>query len=56
MMQSSWFSWQLWARLLKRTLCANWQATWSMFCKTQSWNGGRNWLESDLAHWPAIVH
>jgi len=55
-MQSFWFSRQLWARLQYRTLCACWQATWSVFCRTEPWNGSRNWLESDLAQWPAIVH
>jgi hypothetical protein len=40
----------------KKILCAYWQATLSLFCKTEPWNGRRNWLGSDLAHWPAIIH
>ena len=45
MMQSFWFSRQLWARLQSRTVCAYWQATWSLFCKTEPWNGRRIWSQ-----------
>jgi len=41
MMQLFGFSRQLSARLQYRT-CAYWQATWSLFCKTEPWNGRRN--------------
>ena len=56
MMQSFWFLRQLWAIFQSRTLCAYSQATWSLLCKKETWNGRRNWLESDLAQWPAIIH
>ena len=44
MMQSFWFSRQMWARRQYRTMYACWQSTWSLFCKTIPWNGRRTWL------------
>jgi len=55
MMQSFWLSRQLWARLHYVMLCAYWQATWSVFCETELWNGKKKLagiinLRSDQRH------
>jgi len=56
MMQSFWFSRHLWADFSKERCVRIEEPTWSLFCKTEPWNGRRNWLESDLALWPAIIN